>query len=58
MIVGIFGGVIGLISYYISPEVILNVDNEILAISLGIVSGLASTGSDQLIKKIIRKEEE
>ena len=57
IIVGKFGGLIGLISYYISPEIILNVDNPITALSIGIISGLASTGSYELINKILKMED-
>ena len=57
IIVGISGGILGLISYYISPEIVLNVKEPIIAISLGIVSGLASTGSHEMINKIIKQKE-
>ena len=57
IIVGISGGILGLISYYISPEIVLNVKEPLIAISLGIVSGLASTGSHEMINKIIKQKE-
>ena len=57
IIVGISGGILGLISYYISPNIVLNVKEPIIAISLGIVSGLASTGSHEMINKIIKQKE-
>lgn len=58
IIVGITGGILGVISYYISPNIVLNVESPLIAISIGILSGLASTGSNELIKQIIRKDEE
>lgn len=58
IIVGITGGILGVISYYISPNIVLNVESPLVAISIGILSGLASTGSNELIKQIIKKEEE
>lgn len=58
IIVGISGGILGLISYYISPDIVLNVKEPIIAIALGIVSGLASTGSHEMINKIIKQKEE
>lgn len=58
IIVGITGGILGVISYYISPNIVLNVESPLIAISIGILSGLASTGSNELIKQIIKKEEE
>lgn len=57
IIVGTFGGLLGLLAYYISPSIVLNVDSPFIALALGIVSGLASTGTHEIIKKIIKKEE-
>ena len=53
IIVGISGGILGLISYYISPEIVLNVKEPLIAISLGIISGLASIGSHEVIVKLL-----
>ena len=47
----------GVGALYISPEIILNVDNPITALSIGIISGLASTGSYELINKILKMED-
>lgn len=55
IIVGTFGGLLGILTYYISPNIILNVEDPIIAISLGIVSGLASTGSYEVITKLLHK---
>lgn len=57
IIVGITGGILGVISYYISPNIVLNVESPLVAISIGILSGLASTGSNELIRQIIKKDE-
>lgn len=57
IVVGITGGILGLICYYISPNIVLNVESPFIAISIGILSGLASTGSNQLIKQILKKDE-
>ena len=57
IVVGITGGILGLLCYFISPNIVLNVESPFIAISIGILSGLASTGSNQLIKQIIKKEE-
>ena len=56
IIVGITGGIIGLIAYYTCKEIVLNCNNVIIAISIGIVSGLASTGGFEVINKLIRGE--
>ena len=55
VIVGITGGIIGLITFFISPELMFNVSSQILAISIGIVSELASTASNEAIKKLLKK---
>lgn len=57
IISGIIGGIIGLLAYYLYPDMILDAENPIVAISIGIISGLASTGSNQVIKQLIKKEE-
>lgn len=58
IIAGITGGLIGLLAYYLYPNMILDAQNPIIAISIGIVSGLASTGSNQLIKQILKNKKE
>ncbi|MBQ3253324.1 MAG: hypothetical protein IJA65_02120 [Acholeplasmatales bacterium] len=53
IIVGTFGGLLGLLAYYISPSIVLDVESPFIATSLGIVSGLASTGSYEVITKLL-----
>lgn len=49
VIVGAFGGILGVVGLYVIPDFPAN---DILnAISVGIVSGLASTGVNQIYKK-------
>lgn len=55
IIVGGIGGALGLIIYFISPELLFNTTNPFMAIAIGIVSGLASTGGNELIKQILKK---
>lgn len=57
IMVGAIGGVIGLIAYLIDPSLVMNSENVLTAIAIGIISGLASTGSNQIIKQLIKKEE-
>ncbi|MDE6947321.1 MAG: phage holin family protein [Anaeroplasmataceae bacterium] len=57
IIVGGIGGALGLTMYYISPEILFNTTNPFMAIAIGIVSGLASTGGNELVKQIMKKEE-
>ena len=50
VIVGAFGGILGVVGLYVIPDFPAN---DILnAISVGIVSGLASTGVNQIYKKV------
>ena len=56
-IVGGIGGMLGLIIYYVSPDLLFNVTSPFLAVAIGITSGLASTGGNELIKQIIKKRE-
>lgn len=58
VIVGGVGGALGLIIYFISPELLFNTTNPFMAIAIGIVSGLASTGSNELVKQILRRKED
>lgn len=52
IIVGGFGGVLGLNGLYIMPN--YPVHNGIDAVAVGIVSGLASTGIDQIKKQLTK----
>ena len=54
-IVGLVGGLLGAITYFVAPEIIATTD-IISAVAIGIVSGLASTGVNQ-VKKQLTKEE-
>lgn len=58
VIVGGVGGALGLIIYFISPELLFNTTNPFMAIAIGIVSRLASTGSNELVKQILRRKED
>lgn len=50
VVVGVSGGILGAIGMYVMPEFPAN--DIINAIAVGIVSGLASTGMDQVYKQI------
>lgn len=49
-IVGVFGGALGAAALYIMPE--FPAQDIINAIAVGIVSGLAATGGNELFKQI------
>lgn len=52
ILVAFSGGVLGVVIYYTSPDVILNIDNAWDALLIGILSGFSSTGANQLIKQL------
>lgn len=50
VIVGVCGGILGVVGMYVMPDFPAN---DILnAIAVGITSGLASTGADQICKQL------
>lgn len=51
IIAGISGGVLGVLSYVLKIDII-PADDVITALATGIISGLAATGSNQIIKQI------
>lgn len=55
ILVAIVGGLLGILIYLTSPEMILNADNLWIALGIGIVSGASSTGTNQIIKQIFKK---
>lgn len=58
VIVGSVGGILGLIIFYVSSDLMFKVLNPFMALSKGIVCGLASTGGNEVIKQILKKEKE
>ena len=54
-IVGAVGGLLGAITYFVAPELIATTD-IISAVAIGIVSGLASTGINQVGKQLKKEE--
>ena len=51
IIVACFGGVFGILIFYTAPEILFNVKNLYDALTIGIISGFASTGANQIIKQ-------
>ena len=56
VLVAIVGGVLGVLIYLTSPEMIFNVDNVWIALGIGIISGFSATGTNQVVKQLIKKE--
>lgn len=50
VIVGVAGGILGVVGMYVIPD--FPVNDVLNAIAVGIVSGLASTGANQIGKQI------
>ena len=50
VIVGIAGGILGVVGMYVIPDFPAN--DVLNAIAVGIVSGLASTGANQVYKQV------
>lgn len=55
VISGLTGAILGVIAYLLAPSLIENT-NILTAISIGIVSGLAATGSNQIFKQLKKGE--
>lgn len=58
VLVAIVGGVLGVLIYLTSPEMIFNVDNVWIALGIGIISGFSATGTNQVVKQLFLKKEE
>ena len=56
-IVGISGLILGVIAFYLVPELMI-AGNILDAIAVGIVSGLASTGINQVGKQLAKGDDE
>ena len=56
VLVAIIGGILGVLIYFTTPEMMLNANNFWIALGIGIVSGFSSTGANQVVKQLIEKE--
>lgn len=56
VIVGVCGGALGVVGLYVMPE--FPASDILNAIAIGIASGLASTGANQIYKQLTEKKEE
>lgn len=55
VIMGICGAVLGIVAFFTAPSMV-PADNYITAIAIGIVSGFAATGIDQIMKQASKEE--
>lgn len=53
VICGALGGVLGIVGMYVMPD--YPAGDVITAIAVGIVSGLAATGANQVYKQLVQK---
>lgn len=54
IIAAILGGVLEILCFYFAPTII-PADNVIVALFIGIVSGLSATGTNQIFKQINKR---
>lgn len=54
--VTLFGGLLGLVMHLVEPS-FLGVESVISALEIGLISGAASTGMHQIIKKTFKAKE-
>lgn len=57
-LMGLIGGGIGVLIFLTKREIIYDVDNVWDAVLIGMVSGLSTTGANQLIKQMTRSKED
>lgn len=55
IVVACFGGFLGVVIYLTNPEILFNISNVWGALFIGIVSGVSSTGTNQIIKQLFNK---
>lgn len=55
IILACVGGLLGVLIFLTNPEIMLKVSNAWTALGIGIVSGVSSTGTNQIIKQIFNK---
>lgn len=55
VICGVFGGVLGIVALHIMPD--FPAADPITAVAVGIVSGLAATGANQVWKQLLGNSE-
>ena len=56
IILAITGGAIGILIFITNPEILLDANNIWAALFIGIVSGTSSTGTNQIVKQLFKKE--
>ena len=57
IVAGISGGILGVLSFVLQIDIMPATD-IVSALAIGIISGLAATGSNQVLKQLIKEEKE
>ena len=57
IVAGISGGVLGVISFVLQIDIMPATD-ILSALAIGVISGLAATGSNQVLKQLIKEGKE
>lgn len=57
LFVSILGGILGVVLYYTYPDIVIDANNPIIALVMGIISGAASTGGNQIFKQLFENKE-
>ena len=58
VICGLCGGILGVVAFFWCPIPDFPANDALSALAIGIVSGLAATGADQIGKQLSKKKEE
>lgn len=53
IVAGILGAVLGVVAFFVVPAVV-PVDNALLSAFVGLCSGLTATGSNQIVKQLVK----
>ncbi len=57
VLLAVIGGILGVVIFFTNPEMIFDADNVWIALGVGIVSGVSSTGTNQIVKQLFGKRE-
>ena len=58
VVLAVVGGILGVVIFLTNPEMIFDVENVWIALGVGIISGVSSTGANQIIKQLFTKEKD
>lgn len=57
IVMAITGAIISILIYYTNKEMLYDAKNIWIALEIGIVSGISSTGANQIIKQLFKNKE-